>query len=76
MKLALLLDSETAAALMARAIFDRRPLDMEAEVLLRRSLRLTDPDPWEAESGPAITTGGAAPTRGLSIGDPARRDSD
>ena len=53
MRLALLLDQETTTALMALAASERRPFDMEAEVLLRRVLGLSDPALRDAEAKPA-----------------------
>ncbi len=40
MRLKLLLDTQTAQALTQAAVRERRPIDMEAEVLLRRALGL------------------------------------
>ena len=44
MRLKLSLDPDTAAALARRAVRDLRPIDMEAEALLRTALGL--PVPW------------------------------
>ena len=41
MRLRLDLDTDTATALVRAAVEDRRPVDMEVEVLLRRALGLT-----------------------------------
>jgi hypothetical protein len=55
MRLKLLLDPETAAALVQLAVRDLRPADMEAEALIRRGLGLPVPcDPPPVEHVPQV----------------------
>lgn len=53
MKLRLLLDQETAKALVRRAVQELRPVDMQAEALLRQALGLPfPPEPTPADPQP------------------------
>ena len=47
--LKIILDEETASALERRAQSERRPLDWQAEVLLRQSLGLPFPLPLDSD---------------------------